>query len=90
MKRIHMTVSGRVQGVFYRDTVRRKAYEIGVKGYVRNLSNGDVEIIAEGNDNQLRELVEFCKNDPGYSKVGEVKVKEEKVSGEFSEFEVRR
>lgn len=89
-----MAVSGRVQGVFFRDNVRRKAQEIGLKGYVRNLPDGSVEIAAEGSREKLEELAEFCKKSPGHSKVDRVEARLEDGKGEldneeFNGFEVR-
>lgn len=89
MKRIHLIAYGDVQGVFYRSNTRKKASELGLKGYVKNLPNGNVEVVAEGSENKLNELIEFCKNNPGYSDVSKVEVKEEKAKNEFKDFEVR-
>ena len=89
MKRIHLIVHGDVQGVFYRSNTRKKASELGLKGYVKNLPDGTVEVVAEGSENKLNELINFCKNKPGYSNVDKVEVKEEKVTNEFRDFEVR-
>ena len=74
MKCIHLTVSGKVQGVFFRDSTRRKANELGLNGYVRNLSNGTVEVVAQGDEEKLNQLIEFIKNNPGHSKVENIKV----------------
>ena len=88
MKRIHLIIHGRVQGVFYRSYTRKKAIELGLKGYVKNLPNGTVEVIAEGSEDKLNELIEYCKNNPGYSDVDKVDIKEEKATNEFDNFGV--
>ncbi len=88
MKRIHLIVHGRVQGVFYRDNAQKKASELGLKGFVKNLDS-TVEVVVEGSEDKLNELIEFCKNDPGHSNVDKVEIKKEKATGEFEEFEVR-
>ena len=89
MKRIHLIIHGKVQGVFYRDNTQKKASELGLKGFVKNLPGGSVEIVAEGPENKLNELIEFCKNNPGYSNVDKVDVKEEKATNEFDGFGVK-
>jgi len=89
MKRIHLIIRGKVQGVFYRDNTQKKASELNLKGYVKNLPNGTVEAVAEGSEDKLAKLIEFCKNNPGYSNVSKVDVKEEKPANEFESFEVR-
>lgn len=57
-------VSGKVQGVFYRQSTKEKATALGVSGTVRNLENGDVELIATGTKEQLEELVQWCRQGP--------------------------
>ena len=87
MKCLHLIVSGKVQGVFFRDSTRRKANELGLVGYVRNLPDGNVEVVAQGNEDKLSELTEYIKNNPGYSKVKEVKINHKELEN-FSEFEI--
>ena len=53
MKCVHLIVSGRVQGVFFRDNVRRKANELELHGYAKNLEDGNVEIVAQGNEEKV-------------------------------------
>ncbi len=89
MKRFHIIVKGKVQGVFYRDNTQKKASELGLNGYVKNLPDGTVEIIAEGDEDKLNQLVNFCKTNPGYSNVTIIEIKELKPSNEFNSFEVR-
>lgn len=59
-----ITVSGRVQGVFYRQSTREKAMAIGIKGKVMNMPDGNVQIIATGSKEQLNKLLEWCKQGP--------------------------
>ncbi len=89
MKRVHLMVSGNVQGVFYRDFARREADKLGVKGYVRNISNGSVEVVAEGGDSAIRKFIASCKKGPLMAFVKNVDVKEGQPTNEFEEFEVR-
>jgi len=67
-------VSGRVQGVGFRHSARRHARLLGLKGFVKNLANGDVYIEAEGSRNSLDELVNWCRKGPGFGFVESVKL----------------
>ena len=88
MKCIHLIVSGRVQGVFFRDNTRRRARELGLTGYAKNLPNGDVELVAQGNEEKLKELIKFIKKGPGIAKVTNIKIKHKEPEN-FKEFEIR-
>ena len=76
MKTISITVSGKVQGVFYRQSTKEKARELGVKGEVRNLEDGDVNIIATGTDEQLDKLISWCQQGPPRAEVAGINVQE--------------
>jgi acylphosphatase len=75
--RRRVIVSGRVQGVFFRDTTRRRAESAGVAGWVRNTSNGTVEAVFEGEPDAVDEMVEFCRRGPGRAQVSGIEVLEE-------------
>lgn len=62
--RVAMIVNGRVQGVFYRDSTMRKARELGLAGYVRNLPDGNVEVVAQGTTAALEDLIRWCRSGP--------------------------
>jgi acylphosphatase len=64
MRRAEILVRGLVQGVFFRYNTKRKADEFNIKGLVRNLSDGSVQVISEGADNDIARLVEWCKKGP--------------------------
>jgi acylphosphatase len=89
MKRIHLVVHGRVQGVFYREFVKKEAEKLGVVGFVRNLSNGSVEVVAEGKEDKLKELIKACRKGSFLSFVEKVDEKPENATGEFEDFDVR-
>ncbi len=89
MERRHILVSGRVQGVWYRVTTRQKALALGLVGWVRNLPDSRVEIVAEGTLAQLDELVSWCRRGPSLARVSDAGFTVEEPSGEFSAFEVR-
>lgn len=87
--RVHIYVLGRVQGVFYRSNTRRKAQELGLTGWVRNLPDGRVEIVAEGERGKLERLIEWCWSGPPLARVERVESKWEKPKGEFNSFIIR-
>jgi acylphosphatase len=86
--RKRVVVSGRVQGVFFRDTARRRAEAAGVAGWVRNRDDGAVEAAFEGEPAAVEELVEFCRRGPSRAEVAAVDVSEEQPEG-LTGFEVR-
>jgi acylphosphatase len=88
-KRIHIFVSGRVQGVFFRQSTRVIAIKNNVNGWVRNLDDGGVEIVAEGETQNIDSLVTWCKTGSANSRVDEFKLIEEIYNNEFEIFEVR-
>ncbi len=89
MKRVHIIISGYVQGVCFRYFTKIKARNLGLKGFVRNIPNGDVEVVAEGNDKEIDELVEFCRKGPVLSCVANLKIEYEEFKGEFNDFTVK-
>ena len=89
MQRVHIVVHGYVQGVFFRHYTRKTALSLGLKGHVKNMADGTVEVVAEGSEDELIELIEFCKKGPEAAQVEKVDVKFEKAKGEFYGFEVR-
>ena len=88
-KRIHIFVTGRVQGVFFRQSTRVMAIKNNVNGWVRNLDDGRVEIVAEGEESNVNTLANWCKTGPANSRVDEFELSEENSTGEFENFEVR-
>jgi acylphosphatase len=89
MQRVHLIIKGRVQGVFFRGSIRQIATRLGINGIAINLSNGNVEVIAEGEKNKLEELIEFCRKGPEGAKVEDIETRYEKAKKEFNEFYVR-
>ena len=88
MKCVHLIVSGRVQGVFFRDNTRRKARELGLTGYAKNLESGDVEVVAEGNEDKLNELIDFINKGPGVASVTGIQIRHKEPEN-FKNFEIR-
>ena len=89
LKRIHIFVTGRVQGVFFRQSARVMAIKNNVNGWVRNLGDGQVEIVAEGQESNIDALADWCKTGPANSRVDEFELSEENSTDEFKNFEVR-
>ena len=88
-KRIHIFVTGRVQGVFFRQSNKVMAIKNNVKGWVRNLDDGRVEIVAQGETQDIENLRQWCKTGPANSRVDEFELSEENVTDEFENFQVR-
>jgi len=86
MLQIHAFASGRVQGVNFRYYTYRKATQLNLKGYARNLDDGRVEILAQGSRDDLDRLIEFIKSNPGLSFITDLKIGWEETKTELSEF----
>jgi len=87
-KRANIIVSGRVQGVFFRVYAKQKAEKLKLIGWIRNVPNGQVEIVAEGEEKDLKDLIKQCYNGPSGAKIEEVTVEWGNYKGEFNEFKV--
>jgi acylphosphatase len=86
--RAHVLVSGRVQGVFFRSETSLYAERLGVKGWVRNLPDGRVEAVFEGEEADVKQLVDFCRKGPSGARITNVNVAWEAYTGEFLGFGV--
>ena len=89
MKRYHVLISGRVQGVFFRQFIAEKSHSLGIKGFVRNLSNSKVEAVFEGEEEALKEIIKECKKGPPNADIINIKVREQPYKKEFDDFEIR-
>ena len=89
LERARVYVSGQVQGVFFRDSTRQKAEELGLAGWVRNLHDGRVEALFEGHSQGVREMVRWCKEGPSHAEVEDVDAEFEAAEGDLTGFEVR-
>ncbi len=90
MPEFRAIVSGYVQGVSFRYYAVREAKRIGLSGFVRNLSGGGVEVVAQGKKGDLLMLVEWLKRGPSSASVKKVEVEWQPESGKFSGFSVKR
>ncbi|RLE04460.1 MAG: acylphosphatase [Candidatus Aminicenantes bacterium] len=89
MVRLHVYVSGLVQGVFYRDHTRRWADSLGIKGWVRNLPDGRVEAVLEGERDKVEALLQRMEEGPPLARVEKIEVEWEDYQGEFNDFRIR-
>jgi acylphosphatase len=87
--RAHIFIEGRVQGVFFRSYMREKAHQLKVSGWVRNLPDGRVEAVAEGEEPKVKTLLAWCQQGPPSARVTNIETKWEKATGEFSTFAIR-
>lgn len=86
---LHILVKGRVQGVYFRAYTQKQAVRLNLKGFVRNLADGSVEIVASGQPEELQKLVAWCHKGPVLAKVSEVVVNPHPVGEHFEGFEIR-
>jgi acylphosphatase len=86
--RVRLIIEGRVQGVWFRDSTRRQAIAFGVRGWVKNRTDGSVEIVAEGTEDGVRNLVSWCHKGPSAAKVERIHEHEELWQGEFESFDI--
>lgn len=82
MKRAHVRIYGRVQGVFFRANTKKMAEKLGVTGWVRNMPDGSVEAVFEGDDEAVEQIIEWCHHGPAMARVDEVYVEYEEPKGE--------
>lgn len=88
-KRVHAIVYGRVQGVFFRDFTRKEAERLCLKGWVRNCRDGTVEVVLEGDDEKVAEMLHWLQHGPPEARVDEVVTRQEQPVGVELSFVVR-
>ena len=86
--RAHVIVKGRVQGVFFRAETQHEAMRLGLSGWVRNLRDGSVEAVFEGEEENVRSMIQWSNHGPPAARVIDVSVRWEEYSGEFDRFSV--
>ncbi len=89
LKRAHLIIEGRVQGVFFRAFTRDVAIENGLKGWVKNIYDGNVEAVFEGDGGDIARAIARCYKGPAASHVTNIDIKWEPYTGEFRTFSVR-
>lgn len=88
--RVRLFVAGKVQGVYFRQNTQIVATEHGVYGWVRNLPDGRVEAVLEGDGDSVDKVVEWCRTGPPAARVDDLQVVRERYTGEFSDFLISR
>lgn len=86
IRRIEIKVYGQVQGVFFRQGVKGMADELGLIGWASNEADGSVKIVAEGKEENLQKLIDWCRKGTKWSKVEKVEIEWHEASGEFDSF----
>lgn len=83
---LHLAIHGRVQGVFYRDSMRREAQRLGVAGWVRNRSDGTVEAVVQGDANEVDAIVRWARRGPEHARVERVETNS--GEGSYTDFQI--
>lgn len=86
--RAHVVFRGKVQGVFFRANTLRKAVELGLVGWVRNLEDGSVEAVFEGERKKIEAAIKWCRTSQPYARVTDIILRWEAATGEFAGFEI--
>lgn len=89
IKQIILIIHGRVQMVFFRDSTKRKAKQLGLTGWVRNEPDRTVKVVAEGEEKKLAELIKWCYNGPIIAKVDKIDIQWQEATGQFDKFEIK-
>ena len=87
MKTLKIIITGTVQGVFFRKFIQEKAEQLGLNGFIRNLDDGNVEVIIEGKDEAVNLMLDFCKQGPDHAEVRGIEHSEMKHQG-FDSFKI--
>jgi len=86
--RVHLRITGQVQGVFFRRSAKIEAEKLGIVGWVRNESDGSVEIMAQGEKKNVDKFIKWCKKGPPFARVEKIDVHWEKGLHEFGDFSI--
>ena len=86
-KSVRVYINGIVQGVFFRMFIKENAERHNVKGFVRNLEDGRIEVFLEGNANEVNKMIDLCKKGPKHSQIKKVEIKPEKFQN-FKTFKI--
>jgi len=89
-RRAHLFISGKVQGVYFRANTQSEALKLGLKGFVRNLPDGRVEALFEGEEEAIEKMIAWCHRGPSGARVERVDVEWGEYRGEFEDFIILR
>lgn len=85
----HVIITGKVQGVWFRASTKQKAEQLGIKGWVKNTSDGKVEAFFQGTENKVKKILEWCKNGPSLAEVLDVQVEDASYDNVYDDFKIR-
>ena len=88
-KSIKIKITGSVQGVGYRNFIKKVADRFEVKGYVKNEADGSVVIIASGEEKIINKIIDFCNNGPRFARIDDIEINDIVLDEEFNNFEIR-
>ncbi|MFN7698428.1 MAG: acylphosphatase [Deltaproteobacteria bacterium] len=88
LKRIHLVIRGRVQGVFYRASATREAKRLGLTGWVKNRPDNAVELVAEGEEDQVKDFLAWAQHGPSTARVDKIDTRWRSYTGEFASFTI--
>ncbi len=88
MIQIRVRITGRVQGVFFRAKTKQEADRLGIKGWVKNLSDGSVEAVFQGDPEKLTQMTDWCKKGPSHARVDHVQTEPETSIMNFKIFDI--
>jgi acylphosphatase len=86
---VHVIISGRVQGVWFRASTKQKAEQLGLTGWVRNTADGCVEAVFEGEENIVKEMIDWCHHGPPLAEVEKVEIKNQGPTNGFEGFTLK-
>ncbi len=87
-KRIHLVVRGRVQGVYFRASAQREARRLGLTGWVKNRNDNAVELVAEGEEDQVKDFLSWAQHGPSSARVDKVETRWRSYTGEYPDFRI--
>ncbi len=87
--RVEVRLTGRVQGVWFRQSTKKTAEQYDVSGWCRNNSDGSVEAVFEGEESAVKSVIEWCKDGPELARVDDLQIEWKKSTGEFERFFIR-
>jgi len=87
--KVQVIIYGRVQGVWFRANTKQQAEQLGLFGWVRNTNDGNVEAVFEGEEKQVKKMINWCHKGPSLAKVLKVDIKKQNPTNEFDDFSIR-
>lgn len=88
LKRIHLVIRGRVQGVYFRASAVREAKRLGLTGWVKNRPDNAVELVAEGEEDQVKDFLAWAQHGPSTARVDKIDTRWRSYTGEFASFTI--